>query len=373
MSTIKCHYNSEEHSYLLDFISQKKSTSFSSKFIIKTPEEFDYIPVKSYEGFIFAVIFKAMECGEDLIIDLPLSPKGIHNINYLIEAWHNYFPKKYKRIKLIANNIDQSIKPKNNEAISAFSGGVDACFTLLRHNQDDWEHHSSFQLKNVLCVQGFDVPSDKNKEYQELLKRISPIFKQFNCQKLEVWTDLKEVSNQDWEMSHACQLACCFHLFSEHFDYALIGSGDSYKDLVTPWGSTPCTDFLLSSSTMETIHDGAGYTRTEKVKRISNQQIIRERLKVCWEKGLEDNCGECEKCYRTRFNFLAAGYADPKCFDTTLDLKKLHKFDYRAKSKLIELESILDFVQENNIKEPWVKLLKQVIWKNKIKAIFKKS
>lgn len=373
MSTIKCHYNSKEHTYILNFISQTNNASFTAKFIINTPQDFNYKPVQSYEGFVFAVIFKAMECGEDLLIDLPLTLKGIYNINYIIEAWHNYFPQKYKRIKLIANNIYSSINAKNNTAISAFSGGVDACFTLMRHNKNDWGPQLSFQLKNILCVQGFDVPSNKKHEYQELLKRISPIFEQFNVQKFEVWTNLKEASNQDWEMSHACQLACCFHLFSEHFDYALIGSGDSYKDLVTPWGSTPCTDFLLSSASMKTVHDGAGYTRTEKVKYISGNQIIRDKLKVCWEKGLEKNCGECEKCYRTRFNFLAAGYASPKCFDTNLEIRKLKKFDYRAKSKLIELESIVNYARENEINESWVKFLKRVIWTNKFKSIFKKN
>ncbi len=372
MATIECTYNDDLKVYDLSFITKDPKKNFSSKFKITLPSNFQYKPITSYDGFVLAVIFRSMEIGEDLTTDLPITIDGIYNCNYLIEAWNNLLPKRYKKIKLICNNIIKKNDNTSEEAISAFSGGVDACFTLIRHNEDDWGNQSSYHLKNVLCVQGFDVPTSKHEEYKALLSRISPIFEFYSCRKFEVWTDLKEKSNQDWEMSHAAQLACCFHLFSEHFKYALIGSGDSYKNLVLPWGSTPCTDNLLSSSNMQIIHDGAGYTRTEKVKRIANNYLVRERLKVCWEKGLENNCGECEKCYRTRFNFLAAGFNNPKCFNSNIVIKNLKKFDYRDKSKLVELESILEYAQQNHIEDRWVSFLKRVILKNKVLALLKK-
>jgi len=351
MSKLNCEYHKEDKSYLLSF--ESNNFNFESIFKISLPDNFTYKPVTVYDGFLLAVIFKAMECGEDLNIDLPVSSQGLRNANYFIEAWNNLLPNKYKKIRVNASCIINKSKINNgeNNSISAFSGGVDACFTLIRHNENDWGYGEN--IKNVLCVQGFDVPVDKNKEYDLLMERISPIYEQYDCLRFKVWTDLKIKSKQDWEMSFSTQLASCLHLFSEHFTQAFIGSSESYKDFILPWGSTPSTDFLLSGSNMEIIHDGAGYTRTEKVERIAKNDIAKNRLKVCWEKGFEENCGDCEKCYRTRLNFLAIGSNDPKCFDSKIDLSKIKKIKLDNVAKIAEFQSIYDYLNQRKIKPSW--------------------
>lgn len=373
MSKIQCLYNKLEKSYLLSFTS--KSINFESTFKITCPDNFIYKPVTIYDGFLFGIIFKAMECGENLEIDFPISKQGFQNVNYYIEAWHNLLPDTYKKIKIIASNIVDGTNTKTHpaESISAFSGGVDACFTLIRHNEKDWGENFDYNLKNVLCVQGFDVPINKNKEYDLLMDRVSPIYEQYNCRQFKVWTDLKLASKQDWEMSFSAQLACCLHLFSEHFAQALIGSSEPYKDFFLPWGSTPSTDFLLSGTNLEIIHDGAGFTRTEKAERISKNNIAVDRMKVCWEKGFEDNCGECEKCYRTRLNFLAVGLTDPKCFDSPITLNKIKSIKLNNLGKICEFQSILDYAHKNKITGNWLFSMKLAIFMGKYFHLTKKN
>lgn len=361
MSHLECSYNKENSSYILYFTSKK--FEFSATFKLFSPDNFEYKPVRYYDGFLFAVIFKAMECGEDLYIDLPMTLTGIQNANFYIEAWHNLLPNKYIKINIHASKIVDEVKNTTGESISAFSGGVDACFTLVRHNERDWQE-SSFNIKNVLSVQGFDVPTDKFKEYELLMNRISPIFQQYNCRSFKVWTDLREKSEQDWEMSFPAQLAACLHLLSEHFDHGIIGSGKCYKEFFVPWGSTPSTDFLLSSQRMTIVNDGAGFSRTEKVERIYKNKLSSDRLKVCWEKGFEENCGECEKCYRTRLNFLAVGAPNPKCFEGEIELEKIKKINFRSSSRIAELKSILNYAEKNKIHAPWVNKIKHVIFYN---------
>lgn len=364
MSIIECFFDTSALQYTLNF--KSKTKNFEALFRITTPSDFKYKPVDCYDGFIFGVILAAMEVGEDLYTQLPLSQKGLRNMHYLIEAWNNLKPDQYKKIKILTDHIiDNTILPNTSEAISAFSGGVDACFTLIRHNEKDWGE-KSFNIKNVLCVQGFDVPINKYKEYDLLMERIAPIFQQYNCRNFKVWTDIREKSGQDWNMSFSTQLSTCLHLFSQHFGDALIGSSEPYTDFFVPWGSTPATDYLLSSSNMTIHHDGAGYSRTEKVERISKNDLARERVKVCWEKGVEENCGECEKCYRTRLNFLAVGYDNPTCFDSVIDLKKLKNIRYSSIPSIVELQSILNYSNNKNIKDDWVNVLKYKIWISQI-------
>lgn len=364
MSHIRCLYIKEELSYILHFTS--KESKFSTTFKLFLPDNFEYRPIRYYDGFLFAIIFKAMECGEDLYIDLPTTLTGIQNANFYIEAWHNLLPNKYKKINIHASNIINEAKHITGETISAFSGGVDACFTLIRHNEKDWKE-SSFSIQNVLSIQGFDVPTDKFKEYELLMNRISPIFQQYNCRSFKIWTDLKEKSEQDWEMSFSAQLAACLHLLSEHFDHGIIGSGKCYKEFFVPWGSTPSTDFLLSSQRMTIVNDGAGFSRTEKVERIHKNKLASDRVKVCWEKGFEDNCGECEKCYRTRLNFLAAGAPNPKCFEGEIKLKKIKNINFNSSSRIAELKSILDYSKKKKIHAPWVSKVKYAIFYNTLK------
>lgn len=361
MSHIKCSYSQENSSYTLHFTS--KESEFSVTFKLFFPDNFEYRPVRYYDGFLFAIIFKAMECGEDLYIDLPMTLTGIQNANFYIEAWHNLLPNKYKKINIYASKMTNEVRNTTGEAISAFSGGVDACFTLVRHNEKDWQE-SSFNIKNVLSVQGFDVPTDKFKEYELLMNRISPIFQQYNCKLFKVWTDLREKSEQDWNMSCSAQLAACLHLLAEHFDQGIIGSGKCYREFFVPSGSTPSTDFLLSSKGMTIVHDGAGFSRTEKVERIYKNKLASDKLKVCWEKGFEDNCGECEKCYRTRLNFLAVGTSNPKCFEGEIELDKIKKLPFHSSSRIVELQSILNYLKKNKIHAPWANKVKYVIFYN---------
>jgi len=79
------------------------------------------------------------------------------------------------------------------------------------------------------------------------------------------------------------------------------------------WGTHPLLDPHYSSSGLEFRHEGAGYTRFEKVADLAQWKVARENLLVCFEGPLEPgrlNCGECEKCLRTMTAFLAVGALD---------------------------------------------------------------
>lgn len=167
-------------------------------------------------------------------------------------------------------------------------------------------------------------------------------------------------------MSFSAQLSCCLHLFSEHFSDALVASSESYQDMFLPWGSTPATDFLLSGNNMRIIHDGAGYSRTEKVQRIAANKMASTYIKVCWQNKSMDNCGQCEKCYRTRLNFLAVGKKQVDCFEGRTQGYKIPSMKVNSLAKSKELESILRYISTKNISVKWSFLIRLAILKWKI-------
>lgn len=364
MSVLSCIYNSTEFEYTL--IYQEKEKISKSLFRLSFPDGFIYKPVQIYDGFLFAVLSKSMFSSEDLYTDLPMSIYGLRQANFLIEAWHNLNPNKYSKIKIFASNIcDEFLITEKQEVISAFSGGVDACFTLARHNEKDWGT-ASYDLKNVLCVHGFDIHPNQYNEYTKLMHRMLPILDHYGCKQFNVWTNIRETLIQDWEMTHSAQLASCLHLLSEHFTSALLGSSDPYNEFDIRWGSNPAIDFLFSSSRMKLVHDGAGFTRTQKVHRISSNPVILGSLKVCWQNSADNNCGICEKCYRTRLNFLASGVVNPSCFDQNIKLSKLFFIKIDNRSSISELKLVLHYAKQNEIKALWSFLLQLVILKSNI-------
>jgi hypothetical protein len=111
------------------------------------------------------------------------------------------------------------------------------------------------------------------------------------------------------------------------------------------------------------VHDGAGYSRTEKAEVLQRFPFVVEGLKVCWEgRDPDKNCGRCEKCLRTRLNFAASGCNDPPCFSGTFETKMLAELLARTTEQVAELESVVSFVQRRRLSYPWLNALRRRIW-----------
>jgi len=312
------------------------------------------------DGFVMAVIFYAMRLGEDIHVDGSLSQDALWNLGEFQEAWRAWRPEVYRRINISAKDILQKIESgAKSRALSAFSGGVDACFTLVRHRErllDDY----SYPLDSVMMVHGFDVPIDQHDTFDALVARVSPMLDEFGVRLRIVRTNLKALDLQDWEDSHMSQLAACLHNLSHEFSYGVVGSTKAYDDLLLPYGSNPVTDQMLSGAAMRLIHDGAGYTRTEKVSLLAEFPQVRSVLKVCWE-GADGsrNCGVCEKCVRTHLNFLAAGCSQPECFEYPLDEKLIKTITCIGEPQARELVAINAFAEKQGLHGRWLTLLRR--------------
>jgi hypothetical protein len=252
-------------------------------------------------------------------------------------------------------------------AIAAFSGGVDSMFTALRHT-DGSLGSASIPITDLLMVHGFDVALDNQGAFDELTKRTERFVKDVGLRRHVVKTNLKTVANQNWEHSFAAQLASVLHQFSDQMQLGVIGSSEPYDSPIPIWGSTPATDYLLSGTGFSIVHDGAGYSRTEKVKLLSKNPSGRRSIKVCWE-GINQgrNCGVCEKCIRTKLNFLAVGVTLPECFDQELSEKNIIELKVHNDAQLNELNSILNYVDKNQCSDIRFEVLREHL--NKLRQI----
>jgi len=301
-----------------------------------------------------------MSKGKSLRVHGLVSSRFMRNINELQMAWCCWKPEVYKLIDIIPDRVVNVTRSTSDKVISAFSGGVDATFTALRHAHA--VNYTRYPLTDVLMVHGFDVALKNTAAFDRLLSRVEPLLSDLKLSRWIVRTNTKDVLDISWEDSFAAQLAGCLHMLSHDFGYSLIGSSEPYDAMVFPWGSTPATDYLMSGDQMTVVHDGASFSRTQKSAEILKSPIACKTLKVCWSgEDQGTNCGVCEKCIRTKLNFLAAGNASPECFSELLDISTIGSLVISNKAQLAELEGIARFAKARHLVCEWLPLLEKRI------------
>jgi len=211
-------------------------------------------------------------------------------------------------------------------------------------------------------VHGFDVPYDEERTFKTLAEGYREKLDRVGVSLVTVKTNSKHLGLQSWEDSFLSELSACLHQFDHEFGRALVGSSEPYNFLLAPWGSSPLTDHLLSGDKMQIVHDGASYSRTEKVEALAKEPSLVEGIKVCWQ-GADPskNCGSCEKCLRTRLNFAAVGCNNPPCFSSPLQEQMLSRLTFKNLGQLREAESILSYMNKKGISSTWKATLKRKI------------
>jgi hypothetical protein len=329
----------------------------------------------NFDGILFALIFHAMKEGLDLKLEGPASVETLINLKEFQLAWSSWRPLRYKRIQVESSCIVERSVNESDHVISAFSGGVDATFTLFNHAPTTKGLHR--KLAACMLVHGFDITLDNHLDFASVLNKAQQLHARHGLKTFWVKTNIKALGLQNWEDSFSAQLVSCLQLFSHDFSVGLVGSSEPYNALVIPWGSNPITDYLLSGSAMRIVHDGAGFSRTQKVEALSQIPSAIDSLRVCWSGEKQDrNCGRCEKCVRTKLNLLACEIQQPLCFDEPLNLKDIDGIKLGNAAALAELQSILTYADEKNIKGRWVDHLRRRVkrgiqrsWKERLKVM----
>lgn len=227
-------------------------------------------------------------------------------------------------------------------------------------------------LQAVLMVHGFDIHRDADEVFASALRRAKSQLDGTGLTIMPVWTNLRELG-ANWEYAHGLAVASCLTLVQTEFSVGFIGSSDPYDYwLSAPWGSSPITDHLYCTGSMDIRHDGAIASRTDKVKAIAEWPNGSRYLRVCWEGADQDaNCGRCEKCVRTSLNFLAAGAEVPECFDHRPTPDEIRGLVIRKSVLIDELSSASSFAHARGATGEWVAALDEAISRNQRLLRFK--
>ncbi|WP_426572872.1 hypothetical protein [Aquihabitans sp. McL0605] len=273
----------------------------------KPPDSLDRL-----DPLAIALLPKAMNFSQDLHLEGPVSYQLLANLEEFVDAWTHWRPDIFQRVRITAEEIiddrTDAPGPLAATAMCAFSGGVDATYATFAH-RNRLLGRRSLDLAGAVLVHGFDIPLDDPEGFAVAARAAAVITGELEIPLVTMRTNWQAVADPEWEMSFGAALGSVLHLFSDRAGVAAMAADNTYSQITIPWGSNPITGPLLSSSRMRLVHTGAGQTRTQKCEAIGQLDSVREHIRVCWAgDDLGRNCGRCEKCVRTKVNFLAAGH-----------------------------------------------------------------
>lgn len=331
----------------------------------RVPLEHQSLLTQGHDPFVLGTLFMAMRTASDLEIHGEVSPSLLRNLEEFQAAWVCWKPNYYSKIEIRADlEREQPLASGSPAAISAFSGGVDSCFTVWRHRIGRCGRLRQ-NLEAGLLVHGLDIPLEQPEVFGRAAANAKLMLNSLDVKLLSMATNFKQVGG-DWEDVFMAGIASCMVWYQSGYSVGLIGSSQPYHTLALPWGSNPITDWMLSSDQFQFIHDGAAYIRTEKVREIAQWPEVLQHLRVCWAGDtLDRNCGRCEKCIRTVLNFRAVGLSRPACLPYEVSDEQILNLSGMHEALLGEFVHILLTAKDAGVTASWVDALERCVKQNR--------
>jgi hypothetical protein len=284
----------------------------------------------------------AVTLGEPLRISRPVDSHLFDNLQELMRIWKEWYPHLHI-VPIEAEIIDTEPRKLPSRTASFFSGGVDSFHTVLHYDANAVSRSSSV-IDDLVAIWGFDVPVRNLRAFQRVRESMQIAADALGKELVIVSSNLRDTKFQQAEFSslaHGSFLASVVLALEARYSTALIPSSYAKKNL-HPWGSHPQTDPLHSTQNTTFFHYGGEFDRIEKTAFIAQSDIVLRSLRVCWLSDSGENCGVCNKCYRTKVT-LALVEALDRCTtftDRRLDLNKVARIYSTGERDIIYLHNL---------------------------------
>jgi len=339
----------------------------------RLPEVYSNWITKGSNPFVLGALFTAMRTASDLVTHGKVSPILLQNLEEFQSAYASWYPQLYNRIDIQADIEKEQERSATTAAISTFSGGVDSCFTAWRHRKGK-AGRSTRDLRAGLILHGFDIPIGRITTFERVTRKVKILLDSLNMEMIPMTFNLKKLGG-NLIHTQGTFLGSCMSLLQGGFVTGIIPSTNSYANLNIRYGTNPITDHLLSSETFSIVHDNCSYSRSEKVREISNWPEALDHLRVCLREDRSErdkNCCRCEKCVRTILEFRSLGLGLPPCFEKDISANHIMSLKYN-KNFIYFYKEIIKDSKKSKVSGLWVGAIYLSIFINRIRQIIKNS
>ncbi|MGA8260040.1 MAG: PqqD family protein, partial [Arenicellales bacterium] len=325
------------------------------------PVEHSAALAKNADCFLLAMLLPAMSHKLSLrLCNGTVSGGLVENLMCFQERWNEW--RSDFAVTDIQTGVDSSVEPRPASGrIAAFSGGLDSCYTLFRHNKA--LESSLPRIEVVAMVHGFDIPLTDSRGFAGAAAKAGCIADEAGAALLPLRTNVRGVYfDGEWDDRHATALAAALTVCSGGY-YAGIVSSTMNVGFPAMHGSNPATDPLLGSERFQISHFGFEASRFEKFRALSRWPLAIANLRVCWRYEHRDqNCGRCHKCVIALLSLRCLGLSTD-CFGNAPDdaeLASLIPDKFPGGLNRYDLLELADYVRDQGIDTPWSRRLEEL-------------
>jgi hypothetical protein len=321
------------------------------------------------DPFVLAALLPAMAGGTDLDVrGAPVSGSLLMNLRDFQEAWRAW---RGYRVAGIRAEEERERPGRQGGALVAFSGGVDAAYTVLRHCRSE-PGTAVRPIAAAVMAHGFDIPLEYVEGFERARGKAERLLDSVGLSVMAVDTNLRaslKALGLPWNDTHGLCVAAVLTLFAGGFGEGLIASSGPYDPLILPWGSNPVTDPMTGSDTFAVIHDGAGATRRDKIEALSKWPEALVNVRFCF-RAEGNNCGRCGKCINTALLLDALGishqlFEDPPTEqDIIASLRRRTTDPVGVHYRRLALEA----AYERGVHARWVRPLRGTVMRERCRA-----
>jgi hypothetical protein len=173
-------------------------------------------------------------------------------------------------------------------------------------------------MTHALFRHGFDIPLRAVEDYESARISLEMALKPLGVELIPCRTNLHAFTEGRvfWLFAFGPVVISTALTLGKLFKRFIIPPSFSYSELM-PWGSTPITDHLFSTETMDIVHFGAGKKKLDRMTSIAHWEPAQQSLRVCIDEhrrsGVQ-NCCRCKKCLLTLTMIKLTG--EPSDFTT---------------------------------------------------------
>lgn len=283
--------------------------------------------LKSLDFILVALSHYASALDCDLHIQGTVTRSQLENIDEFIQVWSVWKPGVFNKIKIFADHIVQIQNNHALPAVMAFSGGVDASFSLVGHKQKLFGHLSRNIALGVLVI-GWDISRDDEKSINLAFGKARDSLNEFGADCITIATNWRDDFCPDWLMGHNIGIASVLQTLSDCYACGVFSSDMTYLQelAIGPYGMHLGVNRLLGSTRFPLVISGGMHSRFERVGVLSNHPSLLKNLRVCYQDDAGGgNCGVCGKCVRTQLELIAYGVDPSPFFSEPVTHDSIHK------------------------------------------------
>jgi hypothetical protein len=286
----------------------------------------------SYNWAVVALLFPAMQRGDNIIVKGCVSERLHTNINNDLQLLLQVFQPSLRKIQVKPDTVTKEKILNTGRVGTGFSAGVDSFATLQHFSEENAS--TSIEVTdictfNVGAMGRYENP-DVETVYDDYCKRTARYAgisgKNAICVNSNVDSFYRGLN---FQKTHTFSNISAALVLEGYFDCYLYASSFPFKDTAVK-ETYDCSYFdpvslpMLSTENITFMSAMAGINRVDKTRLLVQSQAAMQMLNVCVasaetrEKLIKPNCSVCWKCQRTLITLEALGIIDK--FSSVFDL-----------------------------------------------------